>query len=126
MNEVDTIYNRYGKPEIIVMDDGSFVSFTSKRLGFFLDDHVYNYKGQHLGWFEGGILRDHWGNVVGFGENPSDYPIPFLPFKQFKPFAAFPEFEPFRPSTAFPPFKPLKTFSWSVYTPLALFWGNRS
>lgn len=108
------------------MDDGSFVSFTGKRLGFYIEDNVYNYKGHHLGWLEGGILRDHWGNVVGFGESPIDYPIPFLPFKQFKPFSGFIEFEPFRPFLSFPPFKPLKTFGWSVYTPLALFWGIRS
>jgi len=122
---LDTLFNRFGKPEINLDTKGSFVSFTGKRLGFLIRDSVYTYKGTHIGWFENGVLRDPWGNVVGFGDNPNDYPMPLLPFKQFKPLASFPGLEPLRPVTSIPPIKPLKSFNWSVATPLALFWGNQ-
>lgn len=111
--EIDVIYNRYGEPTLRLLDNGRFVGFDGKSYGFLSKKHIYNYKGQHVGWFEKGIIRDQNGACIGFGENPTDSPKPFLPFKQFKPFAGFVEFEPHRPYKQFPPFRPFKQFGWS-------------
>ncbi len=122
MNEIDVIYNRYGTPVLRLMDNGRILNFNGKNVGF-QDDfgNLFSYKGKHVGWLENGIMRDHNGACVGFGQNPTDVPRPFLPFKQFKPFPGFPQFEPFRPFKQFSPFKPFKQFAWSDTEPENLF-----
>jgi hypothetical protein len=113
MQEIDIIYDRYGRPVFRVLDNGRFVTFSGKNMGFLKGDSLYNYVGRHVGWYSNGLVRDHQGNVVGFGQNVTDSIRPFLPFKQFKPFASFVEFESFRPFTQFEPFRPFKRFYWS-------------
>lgn len=121
MQEVDVIYNRYGQPELRVLENGRLVTFRGESVGFIKDDSAYDYHGHHLGWYENGILRDNWGAVVGFGEQPTDYPIPLLPLKALKPLAGLVQLEPLRPLTQLKPLKPMKTFSWSAHTPIELF-----
>jgi hypothetical protein len=115
MNEIDIFFNRFGAPEIRLLDNGRFVSFSGKSLGFWDNGSIYDYRGNHLGWLENGVIRDHYGCIVWFGNNPTDFPLPFLPFKQFVPFRHFVEFEPFRPFKSFPPFRPFKNYSWSNF-----------
>lgn len=119
--EVDVIYNRYGEPILRLLENGRFVDFDGKSYGFLDTFNLYNYYGQHVGWLENGIMRDHDNACVGFGENPTDSPRPILPFKQFKPFSAFIEFEPSRPFKGFVPFKPFKKFYWAEIEPKNLF-----
>ena len=119
--EIDVIYNRYGKPVLRYLKAGRIVGFNGKSIGFVSGINLYNYKGKHVGWYEKGIMRDYNGNCVGFGENPSDTPKPFLPFKQFKPFPAFVELEPFKPFKQSSPFKPFKQYGWSDTEPNELF-----
>ena len=62
--------------------------------------NIYGFNGKHLGWFVGGVARDHQGKAVGaikevFTTAPNLEP--FKGFKEFKPFKAFKEFAPFRP-----------------------------
>jgi len=119
--DIDVIYNRYGEPVLRLLDNGRFVDFNGKSFGFIDGLNLYNYSGQHVGWYENGIMRDHNSFAVGFGEYPTDIPRPFLPFKQFVPFKSFVEFEPFRPFKQFAPFKPFKRFEWSDIDPRNLF-----
>lgn len=61
--------------------------------------HVYGFNGEHLGWFVGGILRDHDGKAACATKDAmsrTDFE-PFKSFKKFKPFRSFQEFAPFRP-----------------------------
>lgn len=113
MEEVDVLYNRFGKPIFRIFSNGRIVTFGGKSAGFLQGDSLYNYQGKHVGWYSEGLVRDHNGHVVGFGENVTDTIHPFLPFKQFKPFADLTQFEPFRPFTQFEPFRPFKSFIWS-------------
>ena len=119
--DIDVIYNRYGEPVLRLLDNGRIVDFNGKNFGFIDGINLYNYGGQHVGWYENGIMRDHNSFVVGFGEYPTDIPRPFLPFKQFIPFKGFVEFEPFRPFKQFAPFRPFKRFEWSDIDPRNLF-----
>lgn len=122
--EIDVFYNRYGAPMLRLLSNGRLVSFKGKSIGFTPDGvNLFNYSGNFVGWFENGVIRDQFGNTVGFGENANDYPAPFLPFKQFKPFPNFVEFEPFRPVTQFVPFRPFKTYAWSDKDPISLFFS---
>lgn len=111
--EVDVIYNRYGKPILRLLSDGRFVTFLGINLGFLDGDNIYNYKGKHVGWFSEGLIRDHHGHVVGFGEHVTDLTRPFLPFMQYKPYAGYVHYEPYRPYLQYPPYRPYKSYSWS-------------
>ena len=81
-----TIYLRSGAPVAYLERDGDD--------GF----HVYGFSGAHLGWFVGGVVRDHQGNAAcAVRELLRQTEIePFKAFKQFKPFKGFKEFAPFR------------------------------
>lgn len=124
MKILDVIYNRFGYPELRLLENGRFVTFGGKSAGFLRRESIYDYRGRHLGWFENGVLRDHWGNVIGFGESPSDYPSPIFPIKAIKPIASIVEIEQIRPIPQIPPIKPIKSFNWSVFTPISLFFGK--
>lgn len=113
MKEIDVIYDRYGRPIYRLMNNGRIVTFFGESVGFLKSDSLYNYEGKHVGWYSHGLIRDHQGQVVGFGQNVTDGIKPFLPFKQFKPFASLVGYEPYRPLTEFEPFRPFKSFYWS-------------
>ena len=83
-----TIYLWGGKP-VAYLDSDS-------RGGF----HVYGFNGNHLGWFIGGVIRDHRGDAACAIKEmfQSTQPEPFKSFKEFKPFKSFKEFAPFRPA----------------------------
>ena len=82
-----TIYLWSGKPVAYLTEDSSG--------GF----NVYGFNGKHLGWFIGGVVRDHKGDAACAIKEvmPSTKFESFKAFKQFKPFKAFKEFAPFRP-----------------------------
>jgi len=122
--EIDVFFDRFGAPKLRMLDNQRLVSVGGKSVGFISGPHLYNYRGQHVGWLEGGIMRDLNGHTVAFGENPADSPRPFLPFKQFKPYPSVVEFEPFRPFRQAPRFKPFKSYGWSPISPITLFLGE--
>lgn len=113
--ELEVYYNRYWKPLLRHLNDGRLVWFNGKNYFFLDEDAIYTYAWKHVWWLEGWIIRDLSWSVLAFGENVTDSPKPFLPFRQFKPFPSFVEFEPFRPFKEFKKFKPLKNFYWSKY-----------
>ncbi len=121
MQAVDVIYNRYGRPELRLLQNGRLVTFGGKSAGFLKNQGVYDYSGRHLSWYENGVLRDHWGDAVGFGEHPTDYLSPIFPIKAIKPIPSIVKIEQIRPITQIPPIKPIKSFNWSRLTPISLF-----
>jgi hypothetical protein len=68
-------------------------------------------------------MRDHKGAVVGFGENPTDTPTPYLPYKQYKPYPAHVQYEQHRPYKQHAPYKPYKKYAWSELEPHQLFFS---
>lgn len=117
---IDTIYDRYGTPNLKVLNNGDLVDFNGNFLGFIKKKNVYNYIGLHVGWYEEGTLRDHVGNVVGFGERPTDHITPILPITGVSPVVPIPRVVPLKPITPLSPIRPMKSFSWSEYSPITL------
>jgi hypothetical protein len=126
MKEIDIIYNRFGDPELRLLGDGRLVSFNGQNYGFINGTNVYAYDGIHVGFFERGILRDHYGHTVGFGENPTDTFKPLLPLKRLKPLPGLIQLPPLRPLTQLPPLPSLKSFYWSSFLPHELFLKENS
>src|SRR3989344_6727061 len=114
MNSTDTIYDRFGRPQLILTNTGRVIDFKGKSLVFLVESALYNYSGKHVGWYEGGIVRDLRGQVVGFGDSPHDFPHPILPIRGINPIAAIPQIERIRPIPNIPYIKPIKSFGWST------------
>lgn len=112
-NESDVIYNRFGKPIFRLLNNGRIITFPGVSKGFLKGDSLYNYNGKHVGWFVQGLVRDHQGHVVGFGEKVTDSTHPYLPYKQYKPYAGYVQYEPYRPYLPYEPYRPYKSYSWS-------------
>ena len=119
--EIDRIYDANGAPVLRLLDNGRLVGFDGSSIGFLNQGNVYDYNGIHRGWFHDGILRDHFGACVGFGQQVTTNTHPFFPFKQLAPLPSLVELEPLRPFKSFPPFKPFFGFQWSDYDPISLF-----
>lgn len=63
--------------------------------------NIYGYNGEHLGWLESGIIRNHDGFLVGYFRGSLNVPVKNEPFKQFKrdkPFKSPKKFAPYKPS----------------------------
>ncbi len=114
------IYDKEGSPCLIIKKNGRLVDFYGKSVGFLHGDSAFDYNGNHRGWFETGILRDHFGNCVGFMEGATGI-RPILPIRRIAPIPAISEIEPIRPVRAIKPIKAIKTLSWSPFDPISLF-----
>lgn len=81
----------------IFMWIGTPVAYLEQREDGF---SIYGFNGKHLGWYSGGLVRDHEGFVVGFIEGATWVFTKFEPikgFKKHKPFKDFKELEPYKP-----------------------------
>lgn len=61
--------------------------------------NVYGFNGTHLGWFVGGVIRDHNGDAacatresIGYAEYE-----PYKAYRQYKPYKAYAEYAPYPP-----------------------------
>ena len=70
-DENKTIYRWDGTPSAYLVPNGSYF-------------HIYGFNGNHLGWFENGIMRDHSGRVFGFQEGSVDMVLSLTTIKSPK------------------------------------------
>ena len=125
-HEKDIIFDRYGSPRLLIMDSDHIRRGNGTDIGVLHGNRVYNYTGRQVGWYENGILRDMQGYTAGFGVEPTDNPMPFLPIKQ--PLALFrllqdmqvpmpgvlSQFKPIPPTPTPSGVDPEKHYGWSV------------
>jgi hypothetical protein len=69
--------------------------------------HVYGFNGNHLGWFENGIIRDHDGSVVGAIEKA------FSGYTKYEPYKSYKKYKPYQSYRKYAPYKPYSKNSWS-------------
>ena len=99
-----SLFDASGKPTAYIAEELTIYLWSGKPVAYLHTDsgkvHVYGFNGKHLGWFVGGVIRDHEGNAACATKDSlrSTEFEPFKSFKEFKPFKAFKEFAPFRPS----------------------------
>lgn len=100
-----SLYDSSGTAIAYIAEDLTLYLWSGKPVAYLDQDisggfHIYGFNGKHLGWFVGGVIRDHQGYAVGAVYEVFIIPPrfePFKQFKQFKPFKSFKEFAPFRP-----------------------------
>jgi len=82
-----TIYMWKGTPVAYLDPDGDIFN-------------IYGFNGEHLGWYENGIIRDHEGYAVGFIEGATNVYTkyePYKSYKQYKPYKAYKKYAPYKP-----------------------------
>jgi hypothetical protein len=90
---------------------GEPVAYLKKEAG---DTHVYGFNGNHLGWFENGIIWNHKGYAVGFVEGAVSKITKIEPIKSIRRITPIKRIEKLPPTK--PTFKkefsdtPLKAF----------------
>ena len=101
-DEVSLFDGRGRAAAYISLDDELTIYLWSGKPVAYLDKdsaggyYAYGFNGKHLGWFVGGVIRDHEGNAACAIKDRLRS-TEFEPFKSFKKFKAFKEFAPFRP-----------------------------
>jgi len=93
-----TAYIADDEDSTIYMWDGTPVAYlvTNDSYSF----HIYGFNGKHLGWFEGGVVRDHDGYAVGFVKgavNKATKYEPYKSYKKYKPYKSYKEYAPYKP-----------------------------
>ncbi len=91
----------------IARDDENTIYLWNGTPGAYLDEEnrIYGFNGQHMGWYEDGIVWDLKGGRAGY--NKDTLPV----FAKFEPFKAFKKFKPFKSFKQFAKFKPFKSHS---------------
>ncbi len=106
-SEEVTLYNSKGEPTAYIdVNDSDLPIYTWKGLpvaylstadkGF----HIYGFNGEHLGWYEDGIVRDHEGKIVGFRKDAVNVYTKYesyKAYKQYKPYKSYQKHAPYKP-----------------------------
>lgn len=110
---MNPLYDSRGKVIAFLRDNRRIIDLRGKSLAWIRGDDVYDYRGQHLGWW----IRDHMrgpdGGVIVWLRGAS--PGVMLPLPNLPPLPPLPELEPLRPLPSLPPLRPLNTMNWSKY-----------
>ena len=79
------IWDQLGQPIYFLKNDW-VIDLQGNAVGFIdRTGAVYNSKGFHVAWFEGGVMRDYYGNCLGFCEAVTDTVVPPLPPSRVSP-----------------------------------------
>ena len=70
-----TLYDANGEPFAYVDDENTIYLFSGEAIAYLDGSSVYGFSGKHLGRFEGGWVRDHYGRAVLFTEEARDEPF---------------------------------------------------
>ena len=114
-------YDRKGAPAVYLLNDGEHLYFFDGRpAAYLLEDAVYAFDGEQLGWLERGWIRDLDGRCVLFGDQPL-FEGPAWPSRKEPPARQEPKARPFRrqrrQKTAKAAYKPV----WSDVSPERFF-----
>ncbi|MBE5863008.1 MAG: hypothetical protein E7295_09185 [Lachnospiraceae bacterium] len=106
-----TFYDNSGRA-VAYSDDGETIYlFNGAPVAYFYGDKVYDFRGQHLGFFSNGWIRNIRGFCVFFTENAIGGPI--KPVKHIKPVKSVKHVKPVKCVRHVPFVKPVDQNSWS-------------
>jgi len=71
------MFDQSGQPKII-LDNDTIRNKTGHLIAWINDSGIYNLYGQHIGWYEGGVIYDNTSSVLAFIQNSSGY-LPYKP-----------------------------------------------
>ena len=113
-----TLFDQKGEPRAYVAEDQTIYLWDGTPVAYLYESdgtvHLYSFQGNHLGWYEQGVLWDHSGAAVGFREGAANivtYVESAKSTKHVKPAVA---------PRSVAPDKPILHDSWST-VPFAVF-----
>ncbi|WP_460535989.1 collagen-like triple helix repeat-containing protein [Giesbergeria giesbergeri] len=62
------MFDRYGKP-CVIWDDTKIRDRHGKVIAWLSGDNVYSLKGDHIGWFDHGVIFDSTNSALAFSRN---------------------------------------------------------
>lgn len=64
---MEPLYDQNGRVHAWLQEDTArVINLRGQHVAFLRDDNVYDWSGNHLGWWVDGHMRDHRGSVVVF------------------------------------------------------------
>ena len=86
------------KDNTIYLWNGTPVAYLYPKSNYY---NIYGFNGNHLGWYEKGIVCDEEGDAVGFKKGAvsgiyTNYE-PYKQYKQYKPYKAYKSYAPYKP-----------------------------
>jgi hypothetical protein len=109
------LHEKKGQVVAFLADGGRLVSLKGKSLAWISGENVYNYTGDHLGWWADGNLIGPDGGIMAWQTRTANVGVT-LPYPAPPPTPPVPSPEPTRPVPGTPPFKPPDNLAWSDYT----------
>jgi hypothetical protein len=109
------LHGRKGQVVAFLADSERIISLKGKSLAWISGENVYNYTGDHLGWWVDGCLIGRDGGVMAWQTRNANLRIK-LPYPVPPPTPPVASPEPGRPVPSSPPFKPPNKLDWSDYT----------
>jgi hypothetical protein len=109
-----TLYDPQGEPIAYIdcKDDNTIYFWDGTATAYLFENEnlfsIYNFNGQHLGWFVNGIIIDHEGSMVGSSKNI----FPTVIY-QLEPNKEFKKMKPIKKMKSSEPYTPLITSFWS-------------
>jgi hypothetical protein len=110
------LYDDSGSVAAWLHESGRIYDLDGQNLAFVDGDSVYDWSGNHIGWWQDGHIRDSVGAVAYFTTEAKNLGV-FTPFRGFSPFQPFLAFTPFKPFLATKPFRPFNMAAWSSDLP---------
>ena len=109
-----TFYNRSGKPVAYSDDDHHVHLFSGEPVAYLDSQALYSYRGELMGWFEDGWLRDKDGRCIAYSEHASGGPA--QPVKGRRPNAAAKQSVPTQQRQDPRSLRPIHSNAWSNLT----------
>jgi hypothetical protein len=88
-------------------DDDTLYLWSGEPVAYMVDDSLFGFNGNHLGWRKDGVIYDHDGYVVAAISSRFKAPVAVSPLKALK------ELKPLKTLKELKPLKPIFVSSWS-------------
>jgi hypothetical protein len=115
MMSISALRGKKGQTLAFLTEGGRIISLKGKSLAWISGSNVYNYTGDHIGWWIDGHLRGPDGGVLAWQAGATNLGV-IPPDPAPSPTAPVPSIEPTRPMPSAPPVRPANKSGWSDYT----------
>jgi len=109
-----TFYDRSGAPIAYSEDDRHMYLFGGEPVGYLDAEAFFSYRGELLGWFEDGWLRDKDGRCIAYSDQAAGGPP--LPEKLRRPSQSVRQTLPLLERQDPRPLRPMHSNAWSTLT----------
>ncbi|WP_414636269.1 4-fold beta flower protein [Asticcacaulis sp.] len=106
------IYDRHGRCIGFLIEGNRFIDLKGKSIAWLNSSGIYDYTGQHRGWWQNnyGMASDGGAMFWAPGASPGlVLPIPSIP-----PIPPIASIQPIKPIPNIPPIRPIPRLNWSL------------